>query len=132
MKKLGALLIGIFIVSIGLQAQDLATFYSNDRLKASYRIQDNGQVLYTKYSTDGKMIERGYYRAMKKVGTWSFYDADGNLRKQDVYQNGEKHGLCVIYSTSGAIVYEIVYQNGERVEAKELDMSGMIVDSRTY
>lgn len=105
MKNL--LLIMFMLFSINALSQEKETYV---------RDCDNN-IIYTKTSKTGLLLEKGTYNENgKHIGVWKQYDQNGNLIVIGRFKNGIKHGVWKHYHDNEYV--EVVYSNGLKSKAK--------------
>jgi antitoxin component YwqK of YwqJK toxin-antitoxin module len=79
----------------------------------------DGVIEYRLVSTNGTLLEEGYYFNNKMVGTWRLYTNSGDLQMVAQFRNGLKHGKWLIYDEKGRVKTEIVYVQNRKESATE-------------
>lgn len=79
----------------------------------------DGIIEYTLLNDLGKVMETGYYKSGKMVGTWISYHPNGKKMMVAKFKNGIKEGTWWVYDNQGRVLNQIVYKNNRKISASQ-------------
>ncbi len=107
------------IIICNAQVLEKSTFYENDSnlLKEKYYVLKSDtslkDSLYLKYSSDGKLINKGFYNKGDKLGEWVRFFPDFKIKSSGYYDmNNQYNGCNFHYLDNGKIDHVDYYIDG--------------------
>lgn len=82
-------------------------------------LDGDGVIEYTLKSTDGKVIETGYYLDSKMHGTWTSFYQSGKKQAVVKFRYGKKHGKWVFFDQEGRTTLVVTYENDRKIMATQ-------------
>lgn len=83
---------------------------------------------------DNNTIQQiGYFNQFnQKDSLWLMYNNTGKLIGTAYYKNGMKEGLWEIYNDYGVKKFELLYVNNIKINVKEWDENGLLINNKDY
>jgi antitoxin component YwqK of YwqJK toxin-antitoxin module len=85
------------------------------------------------FTSNGKLLESGYYKNGQKHDKWIRYTSTGNISAIAFYKLGKKHGTWLVYDDNGRKRFELNYENGNKTGMwTSWNEEGLVTGTKDY